>query len=248
MESEQPVANDRPRFVSSTTYANGTTINQAMAAFLAHELNQVSTAVREVKHPELTAPSSKRRARQRASADNKAKKVHRMSTVTTSDGSNHTSDQDSHSSAEGSETASISSRSIVTEDSTSPLYSNNNGGVQSHSRAKRRARRAADSTKPQPKKKPGSNLQSKDGARQRLKCLCKQYLVKFQKHPSECVPEFIEWVRATKFKKADTRCNCEGGPDAKCECTGCAHCRLERTVLLCQQGGMNWPHKASARS
>ncbi|EDQ84854.1 uncharacterized protein MONBRDRAFT_39105 [Monosiga brevicollis MX1] len=108
------------------------------------------------------------------------------------------------------------------------------------------ARPASDAAAPASKRgKRAAGLQSKDGARQRLKFLCKQYLEKFGQHPSACVDEFIQWVRATKFKKADTRCSCEGGPNADCECSNCAHCRLERSVQMCCEGKMNWPHRSN---
>eukprot|EP00045_Choanoeca_perplexa_P011958 m.128460 g.128460 ORF g.128460 m.128460 type:complete len:243 (+) comp15830_c0_seq2:1656-2384(+) len=237
---------DAPRFVAASTYDNGTSINDAMSAFLQGELASVTMAV-DTSAP-VPKPLSKRSARGRATPPRQSKRTHRdhLDRFThdgSNDGSNNSSDFESHSGAESSEGTSVSSRSTVIEPYTGaqPRPS----AVRARDRASRRARRAVEASKPTGKKKSTGTLQSKDGARQRLKCLCKQYLTKFHAHPSSCVSEFLAWVKATKFKKADTRCNCSAGPAPTCDCIGCAHCRLERTVQLCQNGGMNWPHKAT---
>ncbi|EDQ90841.1 uncharacterized protein MONBRDRAFT_31686 [Monosiga brevicollis MX1] len=86
-------------------------------------------------------------------------------------------------------------------------------------------------------------LQSKEGARQRLKALCKLYLDEFARHPSADPDAFLQWVRRTRFRKADTRCACAGGPSADCACTACAHCRFEKSVRHCIEGQINWPYQ-----
>jgi hypothetical protein len=254
---------DTSRFVSNSTYSNGTSINSAMSAFLAKELTSVTTAVREDSAP-LSTALSKRSSFLRPSPPGTSKRPHRDHLDDGSNDGSSFSDFDSHSGAESSEGGSSISYATPPIPSEHHLVSE---VARARDRASRRARRAAEASKPLGKKKAVGTLQSKDGARQRLKCLCKQYLTKFQAHPSTCVPQFLtckqhvlglhvaNWshacaagVRATKFKKADTRCNCPGGPAPTCDCIGCAHCRLERTVQLCQDGGMNWPHKATGSS
>eukprot|EP00730_Choanoeca_flexa_P003392 TRINITY_DN11393_c0_g4_i2.p1 TRINITY_DN11393_c0_g4~~TRINITY_DN11393_c0_g4_i2.p1 ORF type:complete len:335 (+),score=34.04 TRINITY_DN11393_c0_g4_i2:395-1399(+) len=108
-------------------------------------------------------------------------------------------------------------------------------------------RRASQNRKKGSTKPRTPRLQSKEGARQRLKALCKLYLTHKSQHPSLDPNDFIIWVRETRFRKADTRCTCEGGPSHTCACTTCAHCRFEKNVQLCIKGEINWPYKPSKR-
>eukprot|EP00045_Choanoeca_perplexa_P001718 m.21323 g.21323 ORF g.21323 m.21323 type:complete len:324 (+) comp11125_c0_seq1:65-1036(+) len=109
-----------------------------------------------------------------------------------------------------------------------------------------RARRRSTQSRKKTSGPRAPRLQSKEGARQRLKALCKLYLTHKSQHPSTDPEAFILWVRETRFRKADTRCNCANGPSHECSCTTCAHCRFEKNVQLCVKGDINWPYKQSA--
>ena len=184
------------RFMSTGTYSNGTSINAAMSAFLATELTSVTTAVQEDSVP-VAQSFSKRSAYDRPSMGAARKRAyHDHLDKGSHDGSNDGStfsEFDSNSGAESSEGTSTSSHaSFNMERSTAHApRSPTSEAARARDRATRRARRAVEASKPSGKKKASGTLQSKDGARQRLKCLCKQYLTKFHAHPSSCVPQFL---------------------------------------------------------
>ena len=165
-------------------------IADAMSCFLASELSDVRLAIvrQDVARDERDTDNhahGKRSAKQTHGNTGRGEKeitrsvrpkrtaAHRISQRSPSESTGDNSEADSISSNDASETSSSTSA---------------NPG---RSRACRRARRETETTKPS-RRRNGSSLQSKDGARQRLKCLCKQYLNKFKAHPSTCIDDFLE--------------------------------------------------------